>query len=78
MALIGRREDPLRDLDDVQAAPIRAAQVAGVVCLTPLSMAVNLLNSCFVVLVFWSGGPRWLLGAWFTLLALLAGAALRN
>jgi PAS domain S-box-containing protein len=78
VALVGRREDPLRGLDEERAAPIRAAQVAGVVRLTPLSMAVNLLNSGFVVLVFWGSGPRWLLGAWFALLALLAGAALRS
>ena len=77
-ALIGRREDPLRGLDEGQAARIRAAQVASVVRLTPLSMSINLLNTGLVVLVFWDRGPRWLLGAWFVLLALFAGAALRS
>ncbi len=77
-ALIGRREDPLRGIDEGQAARIRAAQVASVVRLTPLSMGVNLLNTGLVALVFWGSGPRWMLAAWFAVLALLAGAALRN
>ena len=76
--LIGRRQNPVLDLPEEQAARIRAAQVAGVVRLTPLSMAVNVLNSGIVALVFWGGGPRWLLGAWFASVALLAGVALRG
>ncbi|GAA0605054.1 hypothetical protein GCM10009416_48240 [Craurococcus roseus] len=79
LALVGRRENPLRGLPEDRAARIRAAQVASVVRLTPLSMAVNLLNTGLVVHLFWADGPsRWLLGAWFALVALLAGAALWN
>ena len=79
LVLVGRRENPLLGLPEDRAARIRAAQVASVVRLTPLSMAVNLLNAGLVVHLFWTDGPsRWLLGAWFALVALLAGAALWN
>ena len=76
--LIGRRADPLAGLAEEQSARIRAAQVAGVVRFTPLTMSVNLLNTAIVVLAFWDSAPRWALGAWSVVIALLAGVALRR
>ena len=77
-AIVGRRDDPLADVEETLAARIRAAQVGAVVQLTPLTMAVTLLNAGVVLLAFWDNGPRWPLAAWFGLVALLATAALRS
>ncbi len=74
----GRQADPLAGLDDALAARIRAAQVAAVVRLTPLTMAVAVLNATIVLLMFWRDGPRPFLAAWFALVAGLAVAALRS
>ena len=74
----GGRADPLAGVDEDLAARVRAAQIGAVVQLTPLTVAVNLLNAGIVLLVFWGRGPRWPLAAWFGLVALLAAAALRS
>ena len=66
----------LDDLDEPDRRRIRAAHIAAVVQLVPLTMTVNMLNAAIVSYVFWGTGSNLFLVFWFLLIALQACAAL--
>ena len=66
----------LDDLDEADRRRIRAAQIAAVVQLVPLTMTVNILNATITAYVFWNTGSNLFLGFWVMLVALQAAAGL--
>ena len=60
------------------APTFRAKQLQAVLRMTPLNMAVNLLNALLVGATFWDSANRWFLTAWVLLVMLLAVQGLRT
>ncbi len=68
---------PIADVDEREMRGIRAAQIASVIRLVPVTMSINVINAALVVAVFWSSGSKLFLLTWFGALAFIAAMALR-
>lgn len=69
---------PIADIEEREMRLIRAAQIASVTRLVPLTMSINVLNAALVVAVFWKHDSLAFLLAWFAALVLTALMALRT